>query len=131
MDDSIFTKIIKGEIPCEKVYEDEKTFAFLDLHPFTQGHVLVVPKTQVDKFYDLPPDDYEALWGTVQLIARRLEEVIRPRRVCIRAEGFDVPHAHIHVYSCNTAQDFHGLPDRLQKLPDHRALAKMAKKLAF
>lgn len=71
MGDSIFTKIIKGEIPCHKVYEDDKTLAFLDIHPVTPGHTLVIPKIQIDEFQDLPTEDYRALMDTVQKVAKR------------------------------------------------------------
>lgn len=131
MAESVFSKIINGEIPCEKIYEDEKTLAFLDIHPLTPGHVLVIPKNQVDTFYELPDDDYEALWQTVKKVSNRIMNVAKPKRVCVRAEGFDVSHAHIHVYPCNNANDFYGDKDRLNKEPDHSALAEMAKKLAF
>lgn len=131
MNDSIFTKIIKGEIPCEKIYEDDKTMAFMDIHPLVPGHVLVVPKVQVDQFDDLNNDDYQALWLTVQRVARRIKEVLEPARVCMRVEGFDVPHAHVHVYPCNTPDDYYGDPERLKKEPDHEPLAEMAQKLAF
>ena len=131
MQDSIFTKIIKGEIPCEKIYEDEKTVAFLDIHPIVPGHTLVVPRVQVDQFTDLAPEDYIALWQTVQKVANRLKEQLGSVRACVRVEGFDVPHAHVHVYPCETAEDFYGDGQRLQKDPDHAALADMAAKLAF
>jgi histidine triad (HIT) family protein len=131
VEDSIFTKIIKGEIPSHKVYEDDKTFVFLDIHPFTPGHVLVVPKTQIDHFDDLPEEDYQAIFEAVKKVAKRLKEVLGPQRVCLRVEGFDVSHAHVHVYPCNEPADFYGPKDRAQIEPDHKALSEMAKKLAF
>ena len=63
---SIFTKIVNGEIPCYKIYEYDKTFAFLDIHPETKGHTLVIPKLEVDKIYELPDEDYQALMATVK-----------------------------------------------------------------
>ena len=72
MQDSIFTKIIKGEIPCHKIYEDDKTFAFLDIHPIQPGQILVVPKKQIADFYDLDNEDYVAFFGTVKKIAKKL-----------------------------------------------------------
>ena len=78
MVDSVFTKIIKGEIPCHKVYEDEKTIAFLPLRIVAKGHVLVVPKKQVDHFDELPLDDYQALMASVHKVANRLKAVIKP-----------------------------------------------------
>ncbi len=93
---SIFSKIIRGEVPSYKIYEDEKTFAFLDIHPETEGHVLVVPKIEVDKVYDLPPDDYRALWETVRRVARQMDEVLG-KRVLMKVIGTDVAHAHVHL----------------------------------
>jgi len=93
---SVFSKIIKGEIPCYKIYEDEKTFAFLDIAPETKGHTLVVPKTEVDKIYDLSDEDYAAVWATVKKLAKHYEEVLGARTL-IKVIGTDVPHAHVHL----------------------------------
>lgn len=95
---SIFSKIIAGEIPCYKIYEDEKTFAFLDIHPETHGHTLVVPKNEVDKIYDLPMEDYLAVMKTVKMLAKRMEEVFGERTL-LKVIGTDVPHAHVHLVS--------------------------------
>ncbi len=95
---SIFSKIIAGEIPCYKIYEDEKTFAFLDIHPETPGHTLVVPKNEVDKIYDLPMEDYLAVMKTVKMLAKRMEEVFGERTL-LKVIGTDVPHAHVHLVS--------------------------------
>ena len=96
MEESIFMKIIRGEVPAHKVYEDERTLAFLDIFPEVEGHVLVVPKVQVDKFYDLSEEDYEALFTTVKKVARRLEEVFGTRTL-VKIIGTDVAHAHVHL----------------------------------
>lgn len=93
---SIFTKIINGEIPCYKIYEDDKTFAFLDIHPETEGHTLVVPKVEVDKIYELPEEDYVALMMAAKKIAKHMEEVLGARTLW-KVIGTDVPHAHIHL----------------------------------
>ena len=93
---SIFSKIIAGEIPCYKIYEDDKTLAFLDIHPESKGHTLVVPKVEVDKVYDLSDEDYAALWASVKKVAARLEEV-SGRRTLMKVIGTDVPHAHVHL----------------------------------
>lgn len=95
---SIFSKIIAGEIPCYKIYEDEKTLAFLDIHPETPGHTLVVPKVEVDKLYDLQMDDYLAVMKTVKKLTSRMERVLG-RRTLIKVIGTDVPHAHVHLVS--------------------------------
>ena len=93
---SIFSRIIAGEIPSYKIYEDEKTCAFLDINPETKGHTLVVPKAEVDKIYDLEDEDYHALWASVKKVARRIEDV-SGRRVVMKVVGTDVPHAHVHL----------------------------------
>lgn len=130
MEESVFTKIIKGEIPCHKVYEDDKTIAFLDIHPIQPGHTLVVPKKQVDEFQDLPDEDYTALWATVKKVAQRLKAVTGRKRVGIHVLGLDVPHAHIHVFPFDTVEQYRTVAD-MSAEPDHAALAEMAKKLAF
>ena len=93
---SIFTKIIQGEIPCYKIYEDDKTFAFLDIHPESKGHVLVIPKNEVDKIYDLSDEDYQALMNTVKKLSQHMEKVLGARTLW-KVVGTDVPHAHVHL----------------------------------
>lgn len=129
-EDSIFTKIIKGEIPCHKIYEDDKTFAFLDIHPKTLGHTLVIPKKQVEFVWDLEDEDYEALMITVKKIARRIRETMGRPYVGELVIGIDVPHAHVHVYPFETTAESQRIPDSSEE-PDHAALAEVAKKLAF
>jgi histidine triad (HIT) family protein len=130
MSDSIFTKIIKGEIPCHKVYEDDKTLAFLDIHPVQPGHVLVVPKVQVEQIWDLPEADYQALMETVKKIGNRLREVTDKKFVGVGVEGIGVPHAHVHVFPFNNTTEYHNIADQNAE-PDHAELAEMAKKLKF
>jgi len=127
---SVFTKIIAGEIPSYKVYEDDKTFAFLDIHPKQPGHVLVVPKTETDHIWDLPDSDYSALMDTTKKVANRIREVLHPSRVGVQVEGTGVPHAHVHVFPFSTVEEFRFTPD-MSADPDEAALAEMAKKLAF
>ena len=93
---SVFSKIVAGEIPCYKVYEDEKVLAFLDIHPESRGHVLVIPKNEVDKIYDLPDEDYEALMKAVKKISRHMEDALGVRTLW-KVVGTDVPHAHVHL----------------------------------
>lgn len=93
---SIFSKIIAGEIPCYKIYEDDKTFAFLDIHPETMGHTLVIPKKEVDKIYDLEDEDYDALMKTVKKLSRHMEKILGSR-ILWKVVGTDVPHAHVHL----------------------------------
>ncbi len=93
---TVFSKIVAGEIPCYKIYEDEKNLAFLDIHPESKGHTLVIPKVEVDKIYDLPEEDYEALFRAVKKIAKHMEEVLGERTL-LKVVGTDVPHAHVHL----------------------------------
>lgn len=94
---SVFSKIINGEIPCYKIHEDEKSFAFLDINPEAKGHTLVVPKVEVGKIYDLSDEDWAALWASAKLIAKHIDEVTG-RRVIMKVVGVDLPdHAHIHL----------------------------------
>ncbi len=93
---SVFVKIVTGEIPCYKVYEDERVLAFLDIHPETRGHTLVIPKVEVDKVYDLNEEDYLALMRAVKKLAKHMEEVMGVRTL-MKVIGTDVPHAHVHL----------------------------------
>ena len=130
MEDSIFTKIIKGEIPCYKIYEDEKVFVMLDIDPLSNGHVLIIPKKQVDLIWDLEQSDYDYLWQIAKKIAKKIQAEMKPLRVGVVVEGFGVPHAHIHLvplYDKNVLQLHHGYP--AENSPEE--LAKIAKKIAF
>lgn len=93
---SVFTQIVKGEIPCYKIYEDDKTLAFLDIDPEAVGHTLVVPKVEIEKVYDLPEEDYQAVMATVKKLAQHYEKVLG-KRITLKVVGIDVPHAHVHI----------------------------------
>jgi histidine triad (HIT) family protein len=110
MQPSIFTKIINGEIPSFKIYEDERTYTFLNINPVQPGHMLVVPREQVDHLEDLEDDDYEALMRTVKLLMQHVRDELQSERVCLRVEGFQVPHAHVHVIPCSTEDDVMAQP---------------------
>lgn len=130
MQPSIFTKIINGEIPCHKIYEDEHTFAFLDIHPMQPGHVIVIPKTQVNEFQDLSDADYQAVFATVKRVSQQLKQVFPEKRVGLKIIGIDVPHAHVHVFPFSNIEEYRGNAD-MQAEPDHAALAEMAKKIVI
>lgn len=131
MQDSLFTKIIKGEIPCHKVYEDETTFAFMDIHPIQPGQVLVVPKKQVEFVWDLDEQTYQAVMSAAKKVAERIREVFPEKsHVGLVVEGLDVPHAHLKVFPFNDDAEFRNHPDHSAE-PDHAALEQIAKKLAF
>ncbi|OGL30232.1 hypothetical protein A3D14_02805 [Candidatus Saccharibacteria bacterium RIFCSPHIGHO2_02_FULL_47_12] len=130
MSDSIFTKIIKGEIPCHKIYEDDKTLAFLDIHPIQPGHTLVISKAQVDPIWDLDDEDYQAVMATCKRVASRIHAVLKPQRVGVQIIGVDVHHAHVHLIPFDSTDEFRRIPDTSHDA-DHQMLAEMAKKLAF
>ena len=129
MQDSLFTKIIKGEIPSHKVYEDDKTLAFLSIYPSVPGHTLVIPKTQVESLWDLNADDYLAVMQTAQKVALRLRDVLEVERVGEKVVGLDIPHAHIHLIPFNTAEEYYAKETTDE--PDHAALAAIAERLRF
>ncbi len=122
---TVFTKIIKGELPSYKIYEDDKTYAFLDIEPETPGHTLVVPKVEVDKIYDLEPEDYDAVMATVKKLAKHFDEVLG-KRTMIKIVGIDVPHAHVHLLPVN--ENWAG--ERVLKMTPEE-MGAMRKKLAI
>ena len=130
MADSIFTKIINGELPSDKVYEDDKTIAIIPLYPTTEAHVLVIPKLQIDEFMDLPEDEYFALMTSVKKVASRIREVIKPTRVGLKIEGTEVPHVHVHVLAFDTPAEFVKTPD-MSEPPNLEKNKQLAQKLAF
>jgi histidine triad (HIT) family protein len=131
MEPSIFAKIIDGDIPCHRVYEDDQTLAFLDINPIVPGHTLVVPKVQVDQFQELDDEAYAALWRSVKIVARRLKQKLGVDRVALQVYGIDVPHAHVLVLPFNVGDDLsltHILPED-ERTPE--ALQAMAAKVAL
>jgi histidine triad (HIT) family protein len=129
MQDSLFTKIIKGEIPSHKIYEDEKTLAFLSIYPSVEGHTLVIPKTQVETLWDLNSEDYLAVMETTQKVARRLRDVLDVERVGEKVIGLDVPHAHVHLVPFTAPEEYYAKETTDE--PDHAALAAIAERLKF
>lgn len=129
-EDSVFTKIIKGEIPCFKVYEDELTLAFLDIHPIQPGHVLVVPKQQVEFVWDLDEATYQAVLATAKKVAIRLRTILGVPYIGEQIVGVDVPHAHVHLVPFSTVDEFRRQPD-MSAEPNFAELNEMATKLAF
>jgi len=130
MQDSIFTKIIRGDIPSHKIYEDEHVFAFLDIHPITEGHTLVIPKKQVEFLWDLDQETYRCVTDAAKDIALHLREQLAVPYVGEMIIGVDVPHAHIHLVPFVHAKDFHREPDASVE-PDHAVLAALADRLRF
>jgi histidine triad (HIT) family protein len=102
---TIFSKIIAGQIPSYKIAENDKFFAFLDIFPLREGHVLVVPKTETDKFFDLSKDYLSELLVFAQPIAKAIEKSFNCNRCGISVVGLEVPHAHLHLIPINNAND--------------------------
>lgn len=102
---TIFEKIIAGEIPCFRIAENEKFFAFLDIFPLRQGHVLVIPKTATDKFFDLPDQVLSEMLVFAKPIAKAIEKSFDCDRCGISVLGLEVPHAHLHLVPVNSSND--------------------------
>ena len=125
---SVFTRIINGEIPCYKVAENEACFAFLDIAPLKSGHVLVVPKLEIDYLFDLPEKDYKALFEFTSKVAKSIKSVIPCNRVSVHVIGLEVPHAHIHLIPINTMNDCNFSNQKLQ--PTQEEFEVIAGKIA-
>ena len=111
---TIFSKIIAGEIPSYKIAEDEKFFAFLDIFPLREGHVLVIPKTETDKFFDLSDDYLSGMLLFAKPIAQAIEKAFRCNRCGISVVGIEVPHAHLHLIPINSANDLNFTQPKLK-----------------
>ncbi|NTW61673.1 HIT domain-containing protein [Candidatus Saccharibacteria bacterium] len=128
LEPSIFTRIINGEIPAYKIYEDDKVIAILDIHPINDGHTLLIPKRQIDHLWDMEEPDYDYLWKIAHRLGRYIRKVTEAPRVGVIVDGFGVPHAHIHlvpIYHGNEIQK----PQDFNAVVDHESLAKVAAKL--
>lgn len=111
---SIFTKIIKGEIPCYKIAEDDSCFAFLDINPMVKGHTLVVPKVEIDNLFDLDDATTTALNLFAKKIAKGIEKAVPCKRVGVMVIGTEVPHAHIHLLPFLKESSFNITAPKLQ-----------------
>ena len=110
---SIFSRIVAGEIPCYKVAEDERFFAFLDISPVAKGHTLVIPKQEVDYIFDLDDETYNGLMAFARRVARALEGAVECKRVGVAVMGLEVPHAHVHLIPITTEDDMNFFREKL------------------
>ena len=117
---TIFELIVKGEIPCHKIWEDENHLAFLDINPRVEGHTLVIPKHPWFEVFAMDEDPYLALWEAAQKVARHLKERTGCQRVVVVVLGYEVEHVHIHLMPTNQLEDFPFPP------VDQDALARLA-----
>ncbi len=103
--ESIFSKIVAGEIPCYKVAEDDRFLAFLDINPLAKGHTLVIPKQQVDYIFDVEDELYKDLFAFAKKVGLAIEKAVPCKRIGVTVIGLEVPHAHIHLIPINSIYD--------------------------
>ena len=124
---SIFTKIVNGEIPCHKVGESEDFLAFLDIMPLQKGHVLVIPKIEVDKIFDLDDDLLSSMMIFSKSVAKKIEKVFPCNRIGVAVIGLEVSHAHIHLIPINTINDMNFANKKL--VINQEELAEIAERI--
>lgn len=115
---TIFTKIIKGEIPSYKIAENEHFYAFLDIFPLVQGHTLVIPKAETDKFFDVADNLLQEWLLFAKPIAQAIEKVVPCNRIGVSVVGLEVPHAHMHLIPINSADDMNFSRSKLKLSPE-------------
>ena len=125
---SIFSRIVAGEIPCYKVAEDEKYFAFLDISPVAKGHTLVIPKHEVDYIFDLDDEEYAGLTAFAKKVAAAMKKVMPCKRIGVAVLGLEVPDTHIHLVPINKESDMNFFKEKLS-LPAEE-MAEIAAKIA-
>ncbi len=111
---SIFSRIVKGEIPCYRIAEDEKYLAFLDAFPLKRGHTLVIPKKEVDYIFDLDDSDYEGLMRFSKKVAAAIKSAVPCNRVSMQVIGLEVPHAHVHLIPISSMNDCNFSKEKLK-----------------
>lgn len=124
---SIFSRIVSGEIPCHKIAENNDFLAFLDVMPLVPGHVLVIPKKEVDYIFDIDAEEYQALWAFAAHVAKGLKKAVPCRRIGVAVIGLEVPHAHIHLVPMNEVGDINFTRQKMK--PTQEELAVMAEKI--
>jgi histidine triad (HIT) family protein len=127
---SIFTKIISGEIPSYKIAENDKFFAFLDIYPLREGHTLIIPKTEVDKIFDLEDEYLSQMLVFAKPIAKAIEKAFQCNRCGISVIGLEVPHAHMHLVPINSSNDLN-FTQAKKKLSEEQLKAAQQKILSY
>ena len=126
---SIFSRIVAGEIPCYKVAEDDKYFAFLDINPLAKGHTLVIPKQEVDYYFDLDADTLAGMTIFAKRVAHKIKEQTGCKKVAMVVLGLEVAHAHIHLIPMNSENDVDFRREKLKLTPEE--FAEIASSLAL
>lgn len=127
---SVFTKIIRGEFSCFRIYEDSRVLAFLSIDPIQPGHTLIVPKEEVDHYVDVKPEDYSAVMALAQPLGRAIQAATDCRRVGLAVQGFEVPHFHLHLIPMWGTEDFdfkkaHRIPEAEMKAVQEKIVGKL------
>lgn len=125
---TIFSKIVRGEIPSYKVYEDENFYAFLDINPIQAGHTLVIPKKEVDYIFDLDQETYAGLMAVAKKVAKALKQAVECKRVGVAVLGMEVAHAHVHLIPLQKEADMNFRAEKKQISADE--MQEIAKKTA-
>lgn len=128
---SIFSRIVAGEIPCYKVAETDNCLAFLDVNPVVKGHVLCIPKKEVDYIFDLDDETYAGLWQFAARVAKAVRAAVPCKRVGVAVLGMEVPHAHIHLVPLQTEGDMDFRKEKKQLSPERFAAIATAISEAF
>lgn len=118
---SIFTRIVKGEIPCYKVAEDDRFLAFLDINPLREGHTLVIPKLEVDYLFDLDDELLAGMLPFAKDVARKIKAVVPCERIGVTVIGLEVPHAHVHLIPIDGIHDMEFSRPKLKLTPESMA----------
>lgn len=126
--ESIFTKIISGEIPCYKIAETDDCLAFLDIMPLAAGHALVIPKKEVDFYYDLEDDLFQKVNSLAKQVAHAIKKVVPCERIGVSVIGLEVPHAHVHLVPINAIADLNFTKERVKLSPEE--FQELADKIA-
>ncbi len=122
---SLFTKIVRGEIPCHRVYEDDDHLAFLDIRPIRPGHTLVIPKQETEYLFDMEPTAYARLWEAARRVQGLVKRATNAARVVVMVVGYEVPHVHIHLIPTDGIEDFPPPAGTPSKHEDLSAMAKL------
>ncbi|MGN0211924.1 MAG: HIT family protein [Muribaculaceae bacterium] len=125
---SIFSRIVAGEIPCYKVAENDRYFAFLDINPVAKGHTLVIPKHEVDYIFDLDDVEYAGLMQFAKKVAAAMRATIECKRIGVAVLGLEVPHTHVHLVPISKESDMNFFKEKLS-LPAEE-MAEIARKIA-
>jgi len=124
MENCVFCKIAKGEIPSYKIWEDEDSLAFLDLNPLKEGHAVLIPKKHTDYIFDIPDKEYQNLFLAAKRLAEILKSKLKPKKIGVQVMGFGVPHAHVHLIPLDSERDMNYMnatpatPEELKKVAE-------------